>query len=67
MAAQFKTRSELQSLLLEELRQSAKCAELPNIMVTGPFPSRELNWDVMALPGSAAPSGECAKELSSIP
>jgi hypothetical protein len=46
MAKEFKTRGELQKLVLDEARNSGKCAEVPDIVITGPFPSRELTWDI---------------------
>ncbi len=53
MAKEFKTRGELQKLVLVETRKSGECTNLPDIVITGPFPSRELTWDFMKKPGSA--------------
>jgi hypothetical protein len=66
MAQEFKTRGELQQLVLDEARKSGKCADVPDIIITGPFPSREFTWDVMKRPGAAAIPAECIKELQTI-
>jgi hypothetical protein len=66
MAREFKTRRELQELVLVEARKSGKCTELPDIVITGPFPSRELTWDFMKKPGSAAASVDCTSEIAKI-
>ena len=66
MAKEFKTRGELQKLVLEEARKGGKCADAPDIVITGPFPSREFTWDVMRRPGAAAIPAPCAKELETI-
>ena len=44
MAKETKTRGELQELVLEEARKSGKCTASTEVLVTGPFPSRELTW-----------------------
>jgi hypothetical protein len=66
MAKEFKTRGQLQELVLEEARKSGKCADAPDIIITGPFPSREFTWDLMRRPGAAAIPAGCAKELELI-
>jgi len=66
MAVEFKTREELHKLVLDEARKSGKCPKLPDIVVTGPFPSREFTWDVMKQPGSAAAPPECTAEIAKI-
>ena len=66
MAKEFKTRGELQKLVLDEARNSGKCADLPDIAITGPFPSRELTWDIRRQPGSAAVSVDCTLEIDKI-
>jgi hypothetical protein len=66
MAKEFKTRAELLKLVLDEARNSGKCADVPDIVVTGPFPSRELTWDVRKQPGSVAVSDDCASEIDKI-
>jgi hypothetical protein len=66
MAKEFKTRAELLKLVLDEARNSGKCADLPDIVITGPFPSRELTWDIRRQPGSAAVSVDCTLEIDKI-
>jgi hypothetical protein len=66
MAKEFKTRRELQKLVLDEVRNSGKCVEVPDIVITGPFPSRELTWDIRKQPGSAAVSVDCTSEIDKI-
>jgi hypothetical protein len=66
MAKEFKTRGELQKLVLDEARNSGKCADVPDIVVTGPFPSRELTWDIRKQPGSAAVSVDGTSEIDKI-
>jgi hypothetical protein len=66
MAKEFKTRGELHKLVLDEARKSAACADAPDIIITGPFPSREFTWDMMRRPGAAAIPAACAKELEVI-
>ena len=66
MAKEFKTRGELQKLVLDGARDSGKCADLGEIVVTGPFPSREFNWDTMRRPGAASVSADCAKEIGTV-
>jgi hypothetical protein len=56
----------LQKLVLDEARNSGKCAYLPDIVITGPFPSRELTWDIRKQPGSVAVSGDCTSEIDKI-
>ena len=66
MAKEFKTREELHKLVLDEARKSANCAEAPDIIITGPFPSREFTWDILRRPGAAAIPAACAKQLEMI-
>jgi hypothetical protein len=66
MAKEFKTRGELQKLVLDEARNSGKCTDLPDIVITGPFPSRELTWDIMKQRGGAVSSVDCAAEIDKI-
>jgi hypothetical protein len=66
MGKEFKTRGELQALLLDEARKTGKCAELTAIVVTGPFPSREFTWDIMRQPRAALGSADCLKEIDAI-
>ena len=66
MAKEFRTRQELHKLVLDEARNSANCAEVPDIIITGPFPSREFTWDMMRRPGAAAIPSECTKQLEMI-
>ncbi len=66
MAKEFKTRGELQKLVLDEARNSGKCADVPDIVITGPFPSRELTWDIRKQPGSVAVSVDCTSEIDKI-
>jgi hypothetical protein len=66
MTKEFKTRGELLKLVLDEARNSGKCADLPDIVITGPFPSRELTWDIGRQPGSAAASVDCTAEIDKI-
>jgi hypothetical protein len=66
MAKEFKTRGELQELVLDEARKSGKCTDPPDILITGPFPSREFTWDMMRRPGAPAIPSACAKELELI-
>jgi hypothetical protein len=64
MAKEFKTRTELQKLVLDDARNSGKCTELTEVVITGPFPSREFTWDIMRRPRVA--SVDCATELDNI-
>jgi hypothetical protein len=66
MAKEFKTRGELQKLVLEEARNSGKCPDLAEVVITGPFPSRELTWDIMRRPRAATVSVDCATEIDNI-
>jgi len=66
MAKEFKTRGELQKLVLDEARNSGKCSDVPDIVITGPFPSRELTWDIRKQPGSVAVSVDCTSEIDKI-
>jgi hypothetical protein len=66
MAKEFKTRGELHKLVLDEARNSGKCADPPDIVITGPFPSRELTWDVKTRPGAVAAPAACAAEIETI-
>jgi hypothetical protein len=66
MAKEFKTRGELKKLVLDEARKSGKCTDLPDIVITGPFPSRELTWDILKQPRAAVVSVNCATEIDEI-
>jgi hypothetical protein len=66
MAKEFKTRGELHKMVLDEARKSGKCADVPDIIITGPFPSREFTWDLMKRPGALAVPAACAAELAII-
>jgi hypothetical protein len=66
MAEELKSRGELQELVLQEARKSGKCADLAGIVVTGPFPSREFNWDILRSPRAALGSDDCLKEIEGI-
>lgn len=66
MAKEFKTRAELHKLVLDEAGKSAACADAPDIIITGPFPSREFTWDMMKRPGAATIPPDCATELTKI-
>jgi hypothetical protein len=66
MAKEFKTRAELQKLVLDEARNSGKCTDLTDVVIIGPFPSREFTWDIMRRPGVAVVSVDCAAEIEKI-
>ena len=66
MAKEFKTRAELQKLVLDEARNSGKCTDLPDIVITGPFPSRELTWDILKQRGGPVVPADCAAEIDKI-
>jgi hypothetical protein len=66
MTKAFKTRGELQELVLDEARKTGKCADAPDIIITGPFPSREFTWDIMKRPGGTSIPPDCATELNRI-
>jgi hypothetical protein len=66
MAKEFKTRGELQKLVLDEARNSGKCTDLTEVVITGPFPSRELTWDIMRQPRVSIVSVDCATEIDKI-
>lgn len=63
MAKEYKTRAELTELVLDEARKSGKCAGLAEVVITGPFPSREFSWDVLRRPRPATISDECFPEI----
>jgi hypothetical protein len=63
MAKEFKARRELQKLVLHEDRNSGKC--IPDIVITGPFQSREFTWDIKR-PGSVSVSVDCTSEIYKI-
>jgi hypothetical protein len=63
----LKTRSELVTLLLNEARQSGKCAGLSDVFITGPHPGRSVNWGygtVQTWHSTVSP--ECGIELQAI-
>ena len=63
----LKTRSELARLLLNEARQSGKCADLADVFITGPHSERLINWGFGTAPtGRATVSVECGIELQAI-
>ena len=66
MAKELKTRAELLKLVLDEARNSGECPDVPDIVIIGPFPSRELTWDIRKQPGSAAVSVDCTSEIDKI-
>ena len=66
MAKEFKTRGELRKLVLEEAQKSGKCTDGTEVLITGPFPSRELTWDILRRNRPATLSPECAAEIDKI-
>ena len=66
MAKEFKTRGELQKLVLEEALKSVKCTGLAEVVITGPFPSREFTWDILRRNRPATLTPECAAEIDKI-
>jgi hypothetical protein len=63
----LKTRAELAKLLLNEARQSGKCAGLAEVFITGPHPERSITWGFGAAPtGRSTISPECGIELQAI-
>ena len=66
MAKETKTRGELQKLVLKEARKSGKCTAGTEVLVTGPFPSRELTWDIMRRNRPATLSTDCAAEIDNV-
>ena len=63
----LKTRAELAKLLLNEARQSGKCADLADVFITGPHPERSVTWGFGTAPtGRATVSPECGTELRAI-
>ena len=63
----LKTRAELTKLLLNEARQSGKCAGLADVFITGPHPERSINWGFGTAPtGRSVVSSECGVELQAI-
>jgi len=63
MAKEYKTRAELKELVIDEARKSGKCSGLNDVVITGPFPSREFSWDVLRRPRAATISDECFAEI----
>jgi hypothetical protein len=54
-------------LLLNEARQSGKCAGLADVFITGPYPGRAVTWGFGTAPtGRATVSADCAIELQAI-
>jgi len=66
MPKEFKSRGELQKLVFDEARKSGKCTDLTDVVITGPFPSRELTWDILRRRGAAVVSVDCAAEIDKI-
>jgi hypothetical protein len=63
----LKTRAELARLLLNEARQSGKCAGLTDVFITGPHPDRSITWGFGTAPtGRSTVSPECGIELQAI-
>ena len=63
----LKTRAELTTLLLNEARQSGKCAGLADVFITGPHPERSVTWGFGIAPtGRSTVSSDCAIELHAI-
>jgi hypothetical protein len=63
----LKTRAELTKLLLNEARQSGKCAGLADIFITGPHPERAVTWGFGTAPTwRSTVSSDCAIELQAI-
>lgn len=63
----LKTRAELAMLLLNEARQSGKCAGLADVFITGPHPERAVTWGFGTAPtGRATVSPDCGIELQAI-
>ena len=63
----LKTRAELARLLLNEARQSGKCAGLADVFITGPHPERSVTWGFGTAPtGHATVSSDCGIELQAI-
>jgi hypothetical protein len=63
----LKTRAELAKLLLNEARQSGKCAGLADIFITGPHPERSVTWGFGTAPTARSTvSPECGMELRAI-
>jgi hypothetical protein len=63
----LKTREELMKLLLNEARQSGKCAGLADVFITGPHPERSITWGFGTAPtGRLVVSSECGCELQAI-
>ncbi len=62
-----KTRAELAMLLLNEARQSGKCAGLADVFITGPHPERSVTWGFGTAPtGRSTVSPDCGIELQAI-
>jgi hypothetical protein len=63
----LKTRAELARLLLNEARQSGKCADLADVFITGPHPERSVTWGFGTAPTPRSTiSLDCAVELQAI-
>jgi hypothetical protein len=63
----LKTRAELARLLLNEARQSGKCADLADVFITGPHPERSVTWGFGTAPtGRSTVSSDCTIELQAI-
>jgi hypothetical protein len=63
----LKTRAELTKLLLNEARQSGKCAGLADVFITGPHPERLVTWGFGTAPtGRSTVLPACAIELQAI-
>jgi hypothetical protein len=63
----MKTRAELVRLLLNEARQSGKCAGLADVFITGPHPERAITWSFGTAPTARSTiSPECMSELQAI-
>jgi hypothetical protein len=66
MAKEFKTKGELQKLVLDEAHKSGKCVDGTEVVITGPFPSREFTWDILRRNRPATLTPECAAEIDKI-
>lgn len=63
----LRTRSELAKLLINEARQSGRCAGLADVFITGPHPERSVTWGFGTAPtGRTTVSPECGSELQAI-
>jgi len=67
MSKVLKSRAELAKLLLNEARQSGKCAGLADVFITGPHPERSITWGFgTASTARSTVSSECGGELQAI-